>query len=355
MVPSTNKWRLLDQLRPLSAPRTKACRRKRVSPTVQLVRMPDGSKRVSGVLSCGSVWACPVCSQRVCSHRADELKTCVREWQQGSVQMVTLTVRHALGNDLRKVRRGVAGAWRRVWQGRQAKLLRARFHLKHHVRALEVTHGENGWHPHLHVLLFCSEAPAPAALEYLRELWTAAVESELGREHAPDWSHGVVMTEGGAGRYLAKMGLEIAHHHTKTGRRSSRTPWEIALDAVSGDERSAGLWRGYCRDMKGARQLTWSRGMRRFFGLGLRDSDAAVVAADESSPADGAVLAEWDGKSWDLCCRTEPLWVSRVCTAELFELERLPAWLMAVRVERPPPEAGAGWPPALSSEMNRAT
>ncbi len=340
---SVNKWRFLDLLRPHQRPRQKACRRKRVSPTVQLQRMPNGSRKCSGVLSCGSVWSCPVCSQRICSHRAEELKSAVQYWKHGVVSMITLTVRHALGNDLRTIRKGVAKAWRRVWQGRKAAHLRSMFHVKHHVRALEVTHGENGWHPHLHVLMFSSEAAEPGALDYLREQWIAAVEKELGKEHAPDWSHGVVQSEGGAGAYLAKLGLEVTHHHTKSGRRSSRTPWQIALDAIHGDEASAALWRGYCRDMKGARQLTWSRGARRFFGLGLRDSDAAVVERDDSP--EGALLAEWDGLSWDLCAKTEPLWVSTVCNAEMFELERLPGWLLAVRVEHDP-LGDAGLPPA---------
>jgi hypothetical protein len=248
--------------------------------------------------------------------------------------MVTLTVRHALGNDCKRVRKGVAGAWRRVWQGRRSETLRRMFHVKHHVRSLEVTHGENGWHPHLHVLLWTTGPAEPGALEYLRELWIAAVEKELGREHAPDWTHGVVLSDAPAGTYLQKMGLEVAHHHTKSARRSSRTPWEIALDAIDGDEQSAALWRSYCRAMKGARQLTWSRGARRFFGLGLRDSDAAVVERDEA--AGGVVLADWDGKTWDLCAAADPLWVSKVCTLELWELETLPGWLRAPRVVRDP-------------------
>jgi hypothetical protein len=335
-----SKWRMLDALRPLARPRQRACRVRRISPTVQLQKMPGGNRKTSGVMSCGSVWACPVCSQRICSHRAEELKGCVKDWK-GLVSMLTLTVRHALGDDLRGIRKGVAAAWRRLWQGRKAKQLRAMFHVKHHVRALEVTHGANGWHPHLHVLMWCTADADAGALDFLREQWIAAVEKELGASAAPDWTHGVVHTPGGAGGYLAKFGLEVTHVHTKSGRRSSRTPWEIALDAIDGDEASAALWRTYCRDMKGARQLTWSGGARRFFGLDARDSDAAIVERDDSP--DGELIAEWDGASWDLCAKTDPFWVSRVASAEPWELEDLPGWLLAVRVERD----GAGLPPAV--------
>jgi len=298
---------------------------------VQLQRRQDGSRRISGVLSCGSVWACPICAQRICSHRADELRSAIEYWKKGSVSMLTLTVRHALGHDLRKVRRGVAGAWRRVWQGRKAKRLRELFHVKHHVRALEVTHGVNGWHPHLHVLVFGSAEPEPEALEYLQGLWIAAVEAELGDEHAPDWTHGVVLTKASGAAYLQKMGLEISHSFTKTAGHHSRTPWEIAQDAAAGDDASAQLWRYYCRSMKGARQLTWSRGMRRFFGLGLRDSDAAVVEEDDK--AAGSLVAVWEGPDWDACSRADPFWVSRVAAAEEWELADLPRARRAPRVE----------------------
>jgi hypothetical protein len=85
--------------------------------------------------------------------------------------------------------------------------------------------------------------------------------------------------------------------------------------------------------MKGARQLTWSRGMRRFFGLGLRLSDAAIAEEETRAVEDGFTLAEWDGEVWDGAAIADPWWVSRVASLETWELESLPAPFRVVRPE----------------------
>jgi len=347
---SITKWRLLDSMRRFSAPRQAACRRRRISPTVQVHRRGDGSRRVVGVLSCGSVWACPVCAQRICSHRASELQGAIATWQAAGkpVGMLTFTSRHQGFHDLKKMRKGNSAAWRTLLQGRKNYVFRALFHVKHLVRSVEVTHGVNGWHPHQHVLVFGDAPPEPGALEWLKERWCEAVTTALGAEHAPDLAHGVDYCNAPGAAYLQKMGLEIAHSYSKKARvSSSRTPWEIAADAAAGDLESEALWRSYCRAMKGCRQLTWSRGARRFFGLGLRDSDAdaeaACEAADvlEADAVAGSLLAEWDGPSWDACARSDPFWVSKVVSVEVWELEGLGCWLRAPRSffdGIPPPE-----------------
>jgi len=201
-----SKWHFLDGLRKHSAPRTAACRRRRISPTVQVQQRADGSRSVSGVLSCGSVWACPVCSQRICSHRADELQSAIRYWKTKPISMLTLTVRHGLGDNLKQIRAGLSRAWRRMLQGRRAKKWRALFHVKHNVRALEVTHGDNGFHPHLHILLFQDAEADATALDWIREEWSRAVERELGKEHAPDWTHGAVLLLAVAPRTFRRWG-----------------------------------------------------------------------------------------------------------------------------------------------------
>ncbi|HXK20521.1 MAG TPA: protein rep [Polyangiaceae bacterium] len=315
---------------------------------MQLQRRSDGSKRVSGVLSCGSVWACPVCAQRICSHRADELKSVLEDHTKrgsGCATMLTLTIRHQNGDDLVEQRKGLADAHRRLWQGKGGKKLRALLNVKHSVRALEVTHGPNGWHSHTHSLLLGNQPPEPEALDYLKQRWMQVVEKALGPEHAPNWDRGATLVSAKGSTYLAKLGLEISHGQTKEGREGHRTPWQIAQDAAAGDEESKTLWKYYCRAMKGARQLNWSRGMRRFFGLGLRDSDAAVVEADDASK--GTLIAEWDGADWDACARADPLWVSRVALVEDYELEGLPRARRFAPVEDfSAPDVEAGSAPA---------
>jgi len=225
--------------------------------------------------------------------------------------MLTMTVRHAVGHSLKGLRSGLARAWRRLWQGRAGVERKERWRILHSVRALEVTHGDNGWHPHLHVVLFQAAAEhSPAAVDELREAWAHAVAVELGPSCVPSDARGVDARPLQVARYLTKLGLEVASIGTKRGRRSSRTPWEIAHDGAAGDAASRGLWQSYTRAMKGARQLFWSRGARRFFGLGRERADE-----DLARDGVGVLLAEWSGEEWDRLCRAFPRWLSLVTAA----------------------------------------
>ena len=57
------------------------------------------------------------------------------------VLLLTLTVRHGLGDDVRDVLARMRAAWRRYTGDRQAKAVRAAAGLVGTIRALEVTHG----------------------------------------------------------------------------------------------------------------------------------------------------------------------------------------------------------------------
>ena len=75
--------------------------------------------------------------------------------QGGHAYLVTLTVPHAIHHDIRDTRKTVAKAWTSVSNGTPWKRFCGTYHVAGVARALEVTHGANGWHPHAHVLLFC--------------------------------------------------------------------------------------------------------------------------------------------------------------------------------------------------------
>lgn len=72
--------------------------------TVGLRTDPDGSAHAGygGIATCGSVWACPQCAVVVATRRADELADVMRavDLLGGSAFMLTLTLRHALGDRL---------------------------------------------------------------------------------------------------------------------------------------------------------------------------------------------------------------------------------------------------------------
>lgn len=230
-------------------------------PTIRVERK-EGGPRASwrGILTCGHIHTCPVCSQNLRAERTERIVRAVQHLG-GRWQMVTLTVRHHHGRGLKELRDGIANAWRRARQGGKIQRVWSG-RVSASVRAFEVTYGDNGWHPHIHVLLRTSEWSEDER-DALQARWERAIVKELGADAKPDDLHGLVWsepfnaskeTEAKQARYLSKLGLEVAGV-AKEGRKGSRTPWDIACDAAAGDSRALWLWREFYASTKGRRAI----------------------------------------------------------------------------------------------------
>jgi hypothetical protein len=210
-----------------------------------------------------------VCSAKLRAERLAKIDRALRG-AGGRWQLVTLTIRHFEGMPLGTLLRGLMAAWRRC---RQGGLLQAIWTLliTASVRALEVTRGPNGWHPHLHVLL----RTAAWTQEQRDELLTRfkrAVARELGELCVPDDKHAIVWSEPfdassaderRRAKYLAKLGAEIAGV-AKVGRSASVTSWDVARRAARGEARSAELWREFSRATRGRRMIEMDDRASRF-------------------------------------------------------------------------------------------
>lgn len=351
---SLERYRLLGELRPFSLPRTASCRRKRVSHTVQVQRRPDGGYQLAGCETCGSVWGCPCCASKIYAGRTLEVQQALRLWQLDDrhyAAMLTLTVAHEYGDQLKRMRKGLSHAWRLMWQGKAAKAIRDRLGIAHYIRAVEVTHGRNGWHPHLHILILTTRKLEPFHEDELAERWQGCVVRALGIAAKPDKTHGCNLSHDFRKDYIAKLGLEITDIENKRGKLGSKTPWTIAHEAADGITSARHLWETYVHEMKGARQLTWSRKSKRYFGL--LDVSDDELSSDGVPIVEGVagVLGEWAGVDWDACCREFADWTSRVIAAAASELPLTAlARLPRIRAVSPPwivfPERPAPDPPA---------
>jgi len=282
-------FKLRDRLRPYAHRRQARCGHTVVGDQVAVYGV-EGRLAYRGVETCGSVWSCPVCSARIRSHRAEEITHAVAAHGQDRVAMLSLTVAHGLGDSLRETRRGVAKAWQRVIRG--APWIRFRdAHCVGYVRALEVTRGEvNGWHPHLHVLLFLRYTPDESDLATMRAWfaarWADAVARELGTHFRPSDAHGVSLDPCRVTQYLAKLGLELTHSAAKQARGANRSAWEIADDlGARGERADEVLWLEWQSAMKGARMLTWSKGLRARCGLAMELDDLAIASHEDPRAA----------------------------------------------------------------------
>lgn len=274
------RWNLQRELRSLSSlKRVRRCGYA-VESEVQIRHKAGMGAYVSGVGRCGSVWACPVCAAKIRQRRTVEVDHAGKTWNEREgcrTALVTLTMPHYGADSLRSLWDTLANGWRELMSGRAAQEWREEHRVAGWIRAAEVTHGENGWHPHLHVLLFVQElgdkADQALRLEALRadfaDRWAGWVSGQTGREtngRTVDvaWisAAGYVtkLQEGMEAAGSGPAGLELVRGDLKQGRRSGFVPFMVGLRAAtSGEDVHQAQWREWQQASKGRRFLTWSR------------------------------------------------------------------------------------------------
>lgn len=265
-------------------------------------KVQGGRAWFSGVVHCANPWACPVCAYRISQHRAKDVQTGIDNAVAygAGVSFVTLTFRHGIDMELRESLAKFSKALRRLKSGRAYEQLRADFGIRGEVRALEVTHGRNGWHPHTHAVTFTERPLLGHDLTRLRRrifvLWYRACERE--GLPLPTYAHGVdVRPAKYAADYIAKWGFaaELTRGHLKTGNKGGRNPWQLLADAHHGDKRSAWLFREFAMTFKGRRQLLWSRGLREWLEVGAELTEQMIL---EIEPEEGVVEHLIDPDDW---------------------------------------------------------
>ncbi len=268
-----------------------------------------GKAFFGGLQVCASVWACPVCAAKISERRRLDLVSAIASAKAMEMQvyLLTLTIPHGAGDDLVQILDLMLKAWSKTNQGKTGQKIKALIGLKGMIRALEVTHGKNGFHPHLHVLLFLQAGLSPASVQNaFGPLWQNACE-KVGLPRPSDL-HGCKVSDGSyAAAYASKWGLEseMTRTHTKKGKPDSKTPWDFLRDVFSkrdGHEKSAALFRLYADTFKGKRQLYWSNGLRKLLALAEAESDEEIAEKLEDS---ARLMAELSSEQWDAIIRTE--------------------------------------------------
>ncbi|MCW0214394.1 MAG: protein rep [Pseudonocardia sp.] len=265
----------------------------------------------AGLTTCGSVWVCPVCAAKVAARRSDELATVIRHVLDGggSASLVTLTMRHHAGLKLRDCWDALGYAWSRVTSGKAWQADQDMGDLLGWVKVVEATHGENGWHLHLHVLM-CWDRPVSLELAEMvgTRMWSRW-EKALGRKGFESWvdSGGLdvrmaTLKADNLGDYFMKLAREITSSHAKDAR-SGRTPFAVLRDCQDGLVDDIELWREWERASKDRRQITWSQGkrdLRRHAGLGEQQTDEEIAAEDLM----GADVLALPGETWRVLRRS---------------------------------------------------
>jgi hypothetical protein len=166
------------------------------------------------------------------------------------------------------------------------------------VRAWEVTHGVNGWHPHFHLLLFVQPGYDLVKLrQAFYSLW--ANSCRLAGLPVPSERHGVSLEDGSkAAAYASKWGLEseMTKGHIKRARSTKgRSPFDLLRSKLYDDDRqAAALFQEYARCFHGKRQLVWSKGLKALFSVDELNDQELSARVDDSAVLLGSItLEQW--------------------------------------------------------------
>lgn len=279
--------------------------------------MVDGQRHAgfAGVATCGSVWACPVCSARVAAARQAEIAAGIAAWRSAgrSLGLVTLTMRHNAGQSLRELWDGLSYAWKAATTGRTWKRRRADYGVAGVVRVVEATHGKSGWHVHVHALVF---------FDVDGRLEERSVDERvcgLGSEMFQSWRDALrrsglaapIASRGGLDarpcgqdadplsayftKHVYKAAAEVTRADRKRGRGGNRTPFDILRSVYeTGDAADLDLWHEWEAGSAGRRQLVWSKGLRETLGLLGERTDQELAEEQLSDARDDLVLIPVD-------------------------------------------------------------
>lgn len=304
----------------------------------------------SGLMTCGSVWTCPVCTVKVQERRRAEIGKAVA-WAYDSgkqAAMVTLTFPHYKQNNLDDLVKKQADALARFRRGSPWDRFKDRLGYAGLIRALELTYGANGWHPHTHELWFVgADSSVEQEKGFIVERWlkcciaAGLVDADNEVQIAAFKLHAVdIKDRCDASDYLAKndeashwgVDRELAKASSKAGKAAGIHPFGLLAKARDGDKVAGAKFVEYAKVMRGKRQLLWSRGLKDLVGLDdLTDEELAAQQEDKADLLGLITPLQWS-------------WVRKAgLRAQVLDAAELSGWVGVEAIinclyERPPPD-----------------
>lgn len=298
--------------------------------------------RLGNLCMCGLRWICPVCASRISEGRSALLSAAMKAVQVNPL-LITFTMSHGASQRLAPNLDALLDAYKGLTHGRMWQSFKERYGWLTSIRALEVTHGDNGWHPHIHVLAFMKQ-PLHYDEQFmmdvtLSELWIA----RLGTQNASaDAAHGVDIrtAKKDAIEYVAKFGREpsgkwgiereLTKAVTKNARWKGRTPFALLNDYYFQADRHAGnLFREYEAALKGHVQLVISKDAREL--LHLKEVTDNELADGSVTEFDERLMRTLDKAQWTRVLFGD-LKIELLKVASTGSSDQLAAWLMRVGV-----------------------
>lgn len=305
------------------------CLKKRIDKRIdRFVQYNETRKKAhwGNVQRCGSIWTCPVCAKQVSEKRREELKKGLHVWRsKGSyAYLMSLTFSHTADQPLKFLLAGQRKALKRFYETTRVQNILKSIGVQYKIKALEVTYGQNGWHPHNHILLLSDQYLGISdflhAEKELSELWIkACVKSGL---NAPSMKYGLDLRDGSkAEKYISKWGLdhEMTKGHVKKGRNGGFTPFDLLQLSIENHllygKLPSKLWQEFGIATKGARQLEWGRGLKKHLEIAEKTDEELA----EETEHEAITLRSVDNYIFSLLCHYQKRHIFLQCLERDYE------------------------------------
>jgi len=295
----------------------------------------DGAS-LAGLNRCGNLHTCPVCAAKVGELRRKQLSAAMVQHigNGGAAYLLTFTFPHEADESLESLLAKFDKARKRFKDNRTWKALRKEKRVVGYVNSLEFTVSqENGWHPHVHMLVFCDKQAfgegvstgggvrvncmddmkkaangdlESFVIEDLRRAWCEILfKVGLGdNSKLTDMLKHALNVRGGekAAEYIAKFGRdekwgassELAKSHAKVGTAGEKwgvlhfTPFQLLVWAEQGDGWAVHRFREYAAAVEGKKAMVWSPGLKK--ALGVEDVNEEEWAASDDTPQPDQIM-----------------------------------------------------------------
>jgi hypothetical protein len=247
-----------------------------------------GRAYFGGIIHCANPFLCPVCAPRIMARRSAEIGQAVHVWNSENPEhtcfLLTLTFQHSFSDSLDMNLKKFKNAREMFWGHRQVKKMFSSCGRVGRITAFEVTCSQvNGWHPHVHILIFGNKAVFDEKL--LSVIWLNVLKKcGLSGKEGPALN---LIEARSCKNYLQKISAEMALSNCKQGRGAkSFSPFQLLAEYADGAE-----WAGkrFQELFKVSNEmhlhvLQWSKGLKARFHIGeVADSDIVENNTDEKT------------------------------------------------------------------------
>ncbi|UUF13238.1 MULTISPECIES: protein rep [Flavobacterium] len=239
-----------------------------INQPINLCRNDKGGLFFNGVANCGGYWRCPVCALKISEHKKELLSGLIGAHQSKnlSIGFLTLTVRHAKFDTLKKTLEKISDNYRKF---QQSRFFRQNHGIIGQVKTLEITYSDgNGWHPHLHILYFYDNANDQEIEKFQKEVLKRWVSFRDNDSLIKGQNQKMLSSDNSD--YLAK--YDITMEMTKGQIKSSKglTPFTALAKIACGDysdytekRKLYGIYTCYVEQTQGKHFVNISNSLRK--------------------------------------------------------------------------------------------